>query len=172
MVELNSMERLQPCLLDRLTDDEPDKTEESRHQRVISIKRYKESVERDLMWLLNASAHLPVEGQEDRQFKLGDYPEAFRSVLNYGTRQLAGLVAPDMRAMEAQLLQALQAFEPRIIRRSLEVRARLERNQLTIELHGQLWADPMPEELYMSTRIDIETGQCTLATKDHGREAA
>lgn len=172
MVELNSMERLQPCLLDRLTDDEPDKTEESRHQRIISLKRYKESVERDLMWLLNASAHLPVEGQDDREFRLEDYPEASRSVLNYGTRQLAGLVAPDMRAMEVELVQALLVFEPRIIRRSLDVRARLERNQLTIELRGQLWADPMPEELFMSTRIDVETGQCTLAKKDHGRKAA
>lgn len=32
MAELTSKERLQPSLLDRLTDDEPDKTQESRDQ--------------------------------------------------------------------------------------------------------------------------------------------
>ena len=164
MAELTPAERLQPCLLDRLTDDEPNKDEEGRNQRVISTKRYKEGVQRDLMWLLNASAHLPVEGSGDREFRLSDYPEAHRSVLNYGTRQLAGLVAPDMESMERELVRALQVFEPRIIRRSLKVEAKLVRHQLTIELHGQLWANPMPEELFICTRIDIETGQYVVST--------
>lgn len=163
MAELPPLERLQPCLLDRLTDNEPGTKEESRNQRVVSTKRYKDGVQRDLMWLLNTSAHLPVEGQGDREFRLSDYPEAFRSVLNYGTRQLAGLVAPDMDAMERELARALRVFEPRILRRSLKVQAKFLRNQLTIELRGQLWANPMPEELFISTRIDLETGQCALS---------
>jgi type VI secretion system protein ImpF len=163
MAEPTSAERLQPCLLDRLTDDEPDKKEEGRNQRVISPKRYKDGVQRDLMWLLNASAHVPVEGAGDREFRLSDYPEAYRSVLNFGTRQLAGLVAPDMQSMERELVAALQVFEPRILRRSLKVQAQLALNQLTITLWGQLWANPMPEELYICTRIDIETGQCSVS---------
>ncbi|MHC4750853.1 MAG: type VI secretion system baseplate subunit TssE, partial [Planctomycetota bacterium] len=36
MAELTPMDRLQPCLLDRLTDDEPDVQKESRDQRVVS----------------------------------------------------------------------------------------------------------------------------------------
>ena len=44
MAELTSKERLQPSLLDRLTDDEPDKTQESRDQRVLSANRLRECV--------------------------------------------------------------------------------------------------------------------------------
>lgn len=33
MAELTPKDRLQPSLLDRLTDDEPDKTQESREKR-------------------------------------------------------------------------------------------------------------------------------------------
>lgn len=166
MAELTPFERLQPCLLDRLTDDEPDKREESRTQRVVSLQRYKRGVLRDLEWLLNASAHLPVEGP--RHFRLEDYPQAYRSVLNFGTRQLCGLVAPDMEALERQLTEALRLFEPRIIRRSVTIKASIERNIIGIEIHGELWANPVPEQLFLRTKIDLETGQSSLGDAGHG----
>ncbi|MCY2964699.1 MAG: type VI secretion system baseplate subunit TssE, partial [Planctomycetota bacterium] len=37
MAELTSQERLQPSLLDRLTDDAPDQKSESRERRVLSV---------------------------------------------------------------------------------------------------------------------------------------
>ena len=54
MAELSLQERLQPSLLDRLTDNEPDSNDESRAQRVLSLNRLKRSVLRDLAWLLNS----------------------------------------------------------------------------------------------------------------------
>ena len=42
MAELTTQERLQPSLLDRLTDDEPGKHEESRDKRVITANRLRE----------------------------------------------------------------------------------------------------------------------------------
>jgi type VI secretion system protein ImpF len=54
MVELFPKERLQPSLLDRLSDDEPYKKMESREKRVLSFQKLKLSVVRDLEWLLNA----------------------------------------------------------------------------------------------------------------------
>ena len=48
-------ERLQPSLLDRLTDNEPAKKEESRAQRVLSMKKLREGVVRDLLSLLNTT---------------------------------------------------------------------------------------------------------------------
>lgn len=166
MDDLTPQEKLQPCLLDRLTDDEPDKREESRTQRVISSKRYRKGVLRDLEWLFNASAHLPVEGT--REFKLSDYPDAELSVINYGTRQLAGLIAPDTDALERELIRAIKLFEPRIIGRSLKIKAALKNHMLVLELSGELWANPLPEELYIRTSIDMETGQCALGEAGHG----
>ncbi len=55
MAELTPKERLQPALLDRLTDDEPEKPQESRDKRVLSTNRLRECVLRDLAWLFNAS---------------------------------------------------------------------------------------------------------------------
>jgi type VI secretion system protein ImpF len=166
MAELTPTEKLQPCLLDRLTDDEPGKQEESRTQRVISLQRYKRGVLRDLEWLFNASAHLPEEGRN--KLRLRDYPEAHRSVINYGTRQLCGLIAPDMDQLERELGEAIQLFEPRIMRHTLNLKATIERQVISFEVFGELWANPIPEKLFIKTKIDLETGQCSLGDSGHG----
>lgn len=166
MAELTPFERLQPCLLDRLTDDEPEKTEESRSQRVISLQRYKRGVLRDLEWLFNASAHLPEEG--GKKVRLTDFPEANRSVLNFGTRHLCGLVAPDMQELETQLSEAIQLFEPRILRHTLSVKASIERHLVSFELTGEIWANPIAEKLFLKTQLDMETGNCHLGDGAHG----
>jgi type VI secretion system protein ImpF len=166
MSELTPSERLQPCLLDRLTDDEPLNQEESRNQRVISVQKYKRGVLRDLEWLFNSSAHLPEEGK--RKFRLSDYPHALRSVLNFGTRQLSGMNTPNMEELERQLGEAIQLFEPRIIRHTLNLHATIDRNVIEIEMQGDLWANPISEKLFIKTRIDIETGQCRLGDGANG----
>lgn len=170
MAELTPLDRLQPCLLDRLTDDDPTNPEESRNQRVVSLQRYRRGVLRDLEWLLNSSAHLPEEGGQ--RWHLSDFPEASRSVLNYGTRQLCGLISPNMPELERELAEAIQFFEPRIMRQSLQVKALLQRHMIAFEIRGDLWANPMPEHLLIKTRIDLETGQCVTGDLGDGRTAA
>ena len=166
MPEVTPFEKLQPCLLDRLTDDDPQNTQESRSQRVISVGRYKRGVLRDLEWLLNASDHLPDEG--GGRWRLEDYPEAFRSVINFGTRQLSGLFAPDMQELEQRLTEALELFEPRIIPHTVSIHASMDRNVIGIEIRGELWANPVPEQLFVKTNIDLETGLCQLGDSTDG----
>jgi hypothetical protein len=48
-------EQLQPALLDRLTDEEPDKKLEPRRERVMSKRRMRDAVLRDLAWLFNTT---------------------------------------------------------------------------------------------------------------------
>jgi type VI secretion system protein ImpF len=166
MAEPTPIEKLQPCLLDRLTDDEPDKKEESRYQRMISHQKYLLGVRRDLEWLFNTEAYLAVEGLEP--FQLKDYPQAFRSVINYGTRQLSGLVAPDLGRLEEELSEAVRAFEPRIAPRNLAIHADIECNVVTFEIEGDVWAYPLPEHLHLKTAMDLETGHCLLGDAPHG----
>lgn len=83
MAELTVKERVQPSLLDRLTDEEPDKNVESRERRVISLERLRECVMRDLGWLLNTGKLSQVQS-------LDEYPEVARSVVNYGSLDLSG----------------------------------------------------------------------------------
>jgi type VI secretion system protein ImpF len=160
MPELAVIEKLQPCLLDRLTDDDPKNPQESRAQRVVSLQRYRQGVLRDLQWLFNASAHLAHEGNSP--IDLENYPDAFRSVINFGTRHLFGVMTPSMRDLERQLTEALYTFEPRILRNSLRIRSRLEGNVVILDVDGELWANPLPEQLHIRTMLDIETGHCSL----------
>jgi type VI secretion system protein ImpF len=60
MAELAARERLQPSLLDRLTDDEPERGIEARERRVMSLRMLRDSVLRDLGWLLNTTNLLSV----------------------------------------------------------------------------------------------------------------
>ena len=65
MAELTQKERLQPSLLDRLTDDSPTERRESRDKHVISPSRLRECVRRDLTWLLNTANLATVEDLTD-----------------------------------------------------------------------------------------------------------
>src|SRR5437899_8134839 len=154
MPELAVVEKLQPCLLDRLTDDEPKNSQESRAQRVISLQRYRQGVRRDLEWLFSASAHLPQEGQS--AFSIKDFPQAQHSVINFGTRHLFGLTTPNLRDLERGLIDALYTFEPRILRNSLKVRVQMEGHIVTLDVEGELWASPLPEQLHIKTKLDLQ----------------
>jgi type VI secretion system protein ImpF len=155
MPELIVVEKLQPCLLDRLTDDDPKNAQESRSQRVISPQRYKMGVLRDLEWLFGASAHLPQEG--DAPFSIDDFPDAKHSVINFGTRHLFGVTSPNLRELERGLVEGLYTFEPRILRNSLKVRVQIEGNMIQLEVEGELWANPLPEHLHIKTTLDMES---------------
>ena len=155
------IEKLQPCLLDRLTDDEPGKNVESRNQRVISTARYRQGVMRDLEWLFGASAHLPKELNEF-DFRLEDFPEAFKSVINFGTRHLFGLTSPNLRDLQRRLKEALCTFEPRIDPVTLKVEIEMDRNVLVMNIRGDLWAQEKAEHLHIKTRLDLQGGYCSL----------
>ncbi len=153
------MEKLQPCLLDRLTDNAPDKKDESSYERVVSITRYREGVLRDVRWLLSASRH---NAEED----LVNYPNVRVSTLNYGLRSLCGRTAENVGGgiLEQDILQTLENFEPRIAAGSLEVVIKPNpdskaKNEVLIEIRGDLWARPMPEEFLIKTQVDLETGE-------------
>jgi type VI secretion system protein ImpF len=160
------LDRLQPCLLDRLTDDEPGKREESRNQRIVSLQRYKAGVLRDLDWLFNAIGHFPEEQVGELTF--ADFEEAYRSVLNFGIRQLYGRLAPDIDEIERQLFDAIAVFEPRINRNTLKVRATIERHLLSFDITGELWVHPIPERLFIRTQLDLESSECSTKEVGHG----
>jgi len=70
----------------------------------------------------------------------------------------------DLTQKERELKQTLWGFEPRLIRETLKVQIRTSdkkmcRNAFSIEMEGQLWAEPAPLQLYMKTEIDLESGE-------------
>jgi type VI secretion system protein ImpF len=162
LAELTPTERLQPSLLDRLTDDEPAQSAESRNRRVLSIQRLRESVLRDVAWLLNTTNLAESDLAEK-------HPLVAQSVVNYGLPDLAGLTASavDTAELEALVRQAIWDFEPRILRHTLKVRAHsaeeMSHNALVFEITGELWAQPVPLELFLKTEIDLESGEIAVS---------
>lgn len=158
MAELTKKERLQPSLLDRLTDDEPEARQESREKRVLSPQRLRECVRRDLTWLFNTT-------NLDAMVSLEEYPEVSHSVLNYGMPDLAGRTASsiDVRSLEQLLCSVIWDFEPRLIRSSVKVRIaadeqKMNHNAMMFDIEAELWAQPLPLRLFFRTEIDLENG--------------
>lgn len=158
MPELTPQERLQPSLLDRLTDNEPHKSTESRDKRIMSIKQLKTSVQRDLSWLFNTRNLATV-------IDLSKYPQITSSVLNYGIVELAGVTssALDQGKLERELIKAIKAFEPRLFANTIKLTTKVNLNEansnaLTFELIADMWAHPMPLQLYVETEVDLENG--------------
>ena len=160
MAELSPRDRLQPSLLDRLTDDDAASTQEPREKRVLSMRGLRRAVLRDLGWLFNTTG---LSSMQD----LDDYPLVGQSVLNFGLPDLSGKTASglDADAVARRLRQAIWDYEPRILRDTVQVvvktgsAAGAHPNQVIFEVHGQLWGQPLPERLYLKTELDLELGE-------------
>lgn len=161
MAELAPRERLQPSLLDRLTDDEPDKGVESRERRVLSIRTLREGVLRDLAWLLNTTNLLSVTSMQ----KL---PHLANSVINYGMPDLSGMSVAGLNLVDLErcIRQAIWDYEPRLVRSSVSVRAIAEsagdNNKIMFEIEADMWAQPYPERLYLKTELDVDRATIKL----------
>ncbi len=162
MAELTTSERLQPSLIDRLTDDAPGDRAESRDKRVMSMRQLRMAVLRDLEWLLNANCR-PMDDA------IHEFPLAAKSVLNFGLPDVTGLTASGIShtQMESMVRAAILHFEPRITGASLGVRAVQSGlgeagNAVGFEIAGELCPLPMPEALFVRTELDLETGRCEV----------
>ena len=157
-------DRLQPALLDRLTDEHPDQTLEPREERALSKARLRQAVLRDLAWLFNT---VKLESSLD----MSRVPHVRRSVVNFGLTALSGKTAStlDAIALAGAVRQAIIDFEPRIVPATLHVRTVVDPGQLDhhnivgVEIQGHLWAQPVPLELLVRTEIDLETGRVEIA---------
>jgi type VI secretion system protein ImpF len=166
---MNVRDRLQPALLDRLTDLAPLSSVESDDTRVMNKSQIRDAVLRDLSWLLNSVQSLGKQAEQ--------YPQAGDSVLNYGLPAMSGQLASrvDVGVLERTIKNAILRFEPRVMEDSLEVKA-LEatsvldtHNVIEFEIRGFMWAQPVPLELLLRTQIDLEAGQ--VEVRDMGASA-
>jgi type VI secretion system protein ImpF len=166
MAEMQSRDRLQPSLLDRLTDHQPLAHHEAVEARVLSRQQLRAAVLRDLSWLFNAIRPQPEPASTRvKELELwARHPHACRSVLNFGMPAFAGSTKSSLNraAMETAVRQAITTFEPRIDAKSLSVAIRIDHknhhNTLRLTIRGNLWAQPVPLELLLAADVDLETG--------------
>ena len=169
---LTSQERLQPSLLDRLTDTEPRAGKETVDARVLTRQQLRAAVLRDLGWLFNTTRAEPSD--PERVDPAGEMwrraAHARRSVLNFGLPALAGesVGTLDFPAIEEAVRQAVIDFEPRIDPQTLSVELsaeggmRAHHNALRLMIRAKMWNQPVPLELLLAAQVDVETGNVSV----------
>jgi len=146
--------RVTPSLLDRLLDFEPKNPQEAPKSRSKSLRELKQSVRRDLEWLLNTRSY-----PEDIDEKLEETPN---SVVAYGLPDFTGISVRshiELKNLKQALETAIKNFEPRF----LDVKIKVDPiNNIDRTLHFRIEAylnvEPSPEPIIFDTVLELGSG--------------
>jgi type VI secretion system protein ImpF len=139
---------------------------ETTERRLLSMRRLREYVCRDLVTLLNA---ISLDTNDD----LTRYPHVRESVVNFGMHSLAGtsVVAVDTVKTALAIEEAIRRFEPRLrkVRVTPEVaRDRADGHALSFKIDAELWGQPAVQHLVLRTRIDTDSGNVSVSEAGAG----
>jgi type VI secretion system protein ImpF len=127
---------------------------------MISMRRLRECVQRDLSWLLNTGNLAVVQD-------LSRYPRVARSVLNYGMPSLAGrmVTSVDAHITARRIQEAIANYEPRLSRVQVTPEPSQDSDEMTLsfKIDAELWGQPVAQHLVLRTSIDVDTGDVRLS---------
>ena len=143
-------------VFDRLTDSEPYNSQEVAPTRVQSLRQLRESVRRDLEWLLN-TRRVAVPPDEELQ-------KVNRSLYIFGLPDFTAysLASPKDQAKLLRHLQTtLKVFEPRLasVRITPLETPGVGSRKLRFRIEGLLRVDPAPEHVSFDTMLELGSGQ-------------
>jgi type VI secretion system protein ImpF len=137
-------------LIDRLTQ-----VEEWPETRSASITMYRESLKRDVEWLLNTRQPVMPE--------LEGFPLTEASVLNFGLPDIHsfdGSGGKENNALTVALERCIRTFEPRISQpRVFLARTDLLSRSLRFHIEGQIVYENMDEEIKFDTVLELISGE-------------
>jgi type VI secretion system protein ImpF len=153
-------------VLDRLLDMEPDNRLENPLSRAQSVRLLKNSVRRDLEWLLNTRriADGPDEGLK----------EVSKSTYAYGLPDLSAISvgsSGDRNRLVRQIVAAINLFEPRLanVRVVLVETPDAGKKDVRMRIEAMLRMDPVPEPISFDTVIELKSGNCHIGGGDDAR---
>jgi type VI secretion system protein ImpF len=146
--------RVTSSVLDRLLDFEPKTSTEAPKSRSKSLAELKQSVRRDLEWLLNSRSY-PGEIDENLE-------EVNKSVMVFGLPDFTGMSAKsdsELGRLRRTLERAIKIFEPRFlnVKVSLEPVSNIDR-LLKFRIEAQLNVEPSPEPIAFDTILQLGSG--------------
>jgi type VI secretion system protein ImpF len=146
-----------PSLLDRLTDENRKLPRDTPKQYLTKLKEFKESVLRDVSFLLNART-TGIIGS--------DFPNCARSVLAYGLPDItsrSGQSIEERGQIRREIQSAIERFEPRL--KQVYVKAIQPQpgdTQLRFSISAALQVDPEPEPIFFDTVLDSSKSQINV----------
>jgi type VI secretion system protein ImpF len=136
-------------LVDRLVD-----REQWPETRAASIAMFRDSLKRDLEWLLNTRQ--PVMPQ------LESYPAVAASIVNFGFPDIHGFdgsAGKEQNALTLSLERCIRTFEPRIKQPRVYLgRSDLLSRSLRFHIEGQVSYENMDEEIKFDTVLELISG--------------
>lgn len=153
--------KITPSILDRLLDFAPDIAREPPTSRAKSLRELKQSVRRDLEWLLNTRNH-----SDEITTSL---EEVGKSMATYGLMDFTGQGvkgASEQKKLVQSLEKAIRVFEPRL----MDLRVTLEpideiKRLLQFRIEARLKVDPVPEPVMFDTVLQMGSGQFEITEK-------
>ena len=153
--------RVTTSVLDRLLDYEPEITREPIASRSKNLRQLKQSVQRDLEWLLNTrqiAGGLPPELKETNN-----------SVAAFGLPDFTTLSidsADDQKFIKREIEEAVRRFEQRLegVVVSIEPVRPTER-VLRFRIDARLKIDPAPEPITFDTVLQLGSGEYQVRTQ-------
>ena len=161
MRRTDNQTRVTPSVLDRLVDLDPKLTTEGPKSRSASLAELKQSVRRDLEWLLNTRCFLDPEEI--------DLDEAKRSVAFFGLPDITGMSVKSLaeqKRLSAAVETAIRHFEPRFLdlKITFEPPSSTDR-QMRFRIEASLDMDPAPEPIAFDSVLQIGTGGFAVIEK-------
>ncbi len=148
-------------LVDRLSLEDSDTREaqyrpylDKTHSRE-AVRRYKDSVKRDLEWLLNT--------RRTFDYRIDRYPQIESSVYAYGLPDITSVnvgSVNDQRKLVDLMKESLRLFERRLTNVSIDFDPVAGGNRLLqFRISGVLMMDPAPEEVCIDTVLDAASAR-------------
>ena len=153
--------RVTSSVLDRLVDFEPKSSSEAPKSRSKSLAELKQSVRRDLEWLLNTRRYA---GEIDEHLE-----EVNNSVVVFGLPDFTGMSAksdPELKRLTQSVEKAIKTFEPRFL--NLKVTLEPVNNtdrMLKFRIEAQLNVEPSPEPVAFDTILQLGSGDFAVSEK-------
>jgi len=143
-------------LLDRLIDDDPAATRETRPLRTQNRDALMASLRRDLGWLLNTRVSLPAARFDKKKL----------TALDYGIPDFCGYSPANkthLRILARRIRKAIAAFEPRLKAVRVRVRPKMpDERSLELIIEAILAVDEFREPVSFVTLFQLETEQVTI----------
>lgn len=153
--------RITPSIVDRLLDFEPKVSTEAPKSRSQGLRELKQSVRRDLEWLLNTrhSAEKVPDGLD----------EVNKSIAIYGLPDFTGLSSKnidDRKSLIRSIETALRAFEPRFMNLKVTlVETDDHQRGVKFQIQAILRVEPTPEPVVFDTVLQVGSGEFKVEEK-------
>lgn len=153
--------RITPSIVDRLLDFEPRVSSEAPKSRSQGLRELKQSVRRDLEWLLNTrhTADKVPDGLE----------EVNKSIAVYGLPDFTGLSSKnidDRKSLIRNIETALKNFEPRFMNLKVTLVESDDQDRgVKFQIQAILRIEPTPEPVVFDTVLQVGSGEFKVEEK-------